>query len=480
MDKKETKKVDQKETVKKAAPKTTPKKEEVKKVATKKEDTKKVITKKEEPKREIKKPVKKVEKKIEKEVEEEKVREVIVERKSGFNYAEVIVIMIISLIVGGIAGSILHATLSKKLHKDKTVVVSKEVMPEGFDEFVDAYENILNDYYQDVDAGELMEAGINGMLQYLGDDYSTYMDKEVSEDFNDQVEGKYQGIGVEIASYDENTIKIVRVFSDSPAAKAGLKPEDTIISVDGEEMKGKNASDVAASIRKSGKSKITLVIKRGEETKSYTIGLSEVNIDSVATKVFEKNGKKIGYIELSIFANNTYSQFKKKLDELEKQNIDSLIIDVRGNSGGYLSAVTDIASIFLERDKVIYQLDTKGKVEKVYSNKDGKKKYKVVVLMDVNSASASEILAAAMKESYGATLIGTNTFGKGTVQNAYTLKSGATVKYTVQKWLTPKGNWIDKKGVEPDIKVELDETYVKNPSDETDKQLQTALEELSK
>ena len=174
------------------------------------------------------------------------------------------------------------------------------------------------------------------------------------------------------------------------------------------------------------------------------------------------------------------TEFFVKLEALEKENIDSLIIDVRSNSGGYLSSVTDIASMFLNKSKIIYQLDTKGVVEQIYSKTKESRNYKVVVLIDKASASASEILAGAMQESYGATIIGTNSYGKGTVQAAYQLESGATVKYTIQKWLTPNGNWINEVGITPDIEVELTEEYANNPSDETDSQLQKALEELSK
>ena len=195
--------------------------------------------------------------------------------------------------------------------------------------------------------------------------------------------------------------------------------------------------------------------------------------------MFEENGKKIGYIELSVFAANTYSQFEQKLTELESRNIDSLIIDVRDNSGGYLSTVTDIASLFLDKSKIIYQLDTKGIVEQVYAKTNSSRNYKIAVLINGNSASASEILAGALKESYGATIIGVNSFGKGTVQKAYQLESGATVKYTIQKWLTPNGNWINEVGITPDVKVELDNNYYKNPSDSTDNQLQMAIKNLS-
>lgn len=408
------------------------------------------------------------------------VKEIIVERKSGFNYAEVIVIMLISLIIGGMVGSLLNLTSkdNKKIIKTNSNVTTN--VPDGFDEFLQAYDNIVNNYYEEVDSKKLIEAGINGMLEYLGDDYSVYMNQETTEDFNEQVNGKYKGIGVEITLIDEGGVKITNVFDDSPASKAGLKKGDIFVSVNGTDVSKSNALEVSELIKGSKEKNIDIVINRNGKEKKFTLSLDEVDIESVSTEIYEKNGKKIGYIRLSIFASNTYGQFEKKLKELEKKNIDNLIIDVRSNSGGYLTSVTDIASLFLPKNKVIYQLDTKGVVEQVYSRTKESRNYKVVVLIDKASASASEILAAAMQESYGAKVIGTYSFGKGTVQAAYQLKSGSTVKYTIQKWLTPNGNWVNKVGVKPDIEVELTEEYVNNPSDETDSQLQKAIEELSK
>ena len=419
---------------------------------------------------------KEVEKKEEPEVV---VKEIIVEKKSGFNYAEVIVIMLIALIIGGIIGSLLNFTAKNNKNVVTTNCISDKV-PEGFDEFLQAYDNIVNNYYEEVDSKQLIEAGINGMLEYLGDDYSVYMNQETTENFNEQVQGKYTGIGVEIMLLEDGGVKITSVFDNSPASKAGLKKDDIFVSVNGTDVSNSNALEVSKLIKESEKEKIEVVVNRNGKEKKFTLSLDEVDIESVSTEVYEKNGKKIGYIRLSIFAANTYSQFEKKLKELENKKIDNLIIDVRSNSGGYLTSVTDIASMFLPKNKVIYQLDTKGVVEQIYSKTKDSRNYKIVVLIDKASASASEILAAAMQESYGATLIGTNSFGKGTVQAAYQLKSGSTVKYTIQKWLTPKGNWINKVGIKPDIEVELTEDYVNNPSDDTDSQLQKALEELSK
>ncbi len=338
----------------------------------------------------------------------------------------------------------------------------------------------VDDYYEEVDCKELLEAGINGMLSYLDDDYSLYMDQEESKSFNEQVEGKYTGVGIEILIQQDGSVIINRVFEDSPAAKAGLQKDDIIIKVNGEDITTENAYNVPTMIKDSGKSEAKVTVKRDDKELDFDLKLAVVDIESVTTKTFENNGKKIGYIYMSIFASNSYDQFKKALTNLEKEKIDSLLIDVRGNSGGYLATVTDIASLFLDKNKVIYQLDTKGIVEQVKSKTSASRSYDIVVLVDRGSASASEILAAALQESYGAKVIGTNSYGKGTVQAAYSLSSGSMVKYTIQKWLTPNGNWINKVGVTPDIEVLLDSNYVENPCDETDTQLQAAITELSK
>ena len=419
----------------------------------------------------VRKTVKKEETKKETEV-----KEIIVEKKVGFNYAEVIVIMIITLILGGVIGSFITYLSKDTVKEDKQIC---STIPKEMNEFLDTYENIMNNYYEKVDSNGLLEAGINGMLQYLDDDYSVYMDQETTEDFDEQVEGKYTGIGVEI-QLTENGVVVNRVFDKSPAKEAGILKGDLFLKVNGEDVTQVNPSEVASMIKKDEDGKVDVVVKRGEEEKTFNISLKEVDIESVETEVFEQNGKKIGYIKLSVFASNTYQQFERKLLELEGKKIDSLIIDVRDNSGGYLSSVTDIASLFLSKSKIVYQLDTKGIVEQIYANSNTKREYDIVVLTNKASASASEILAGALQESYGAKVIGTNTFGKGTVQAAYKLKSGATVKYTIQKWLTPKGNWVNEKGITPDIEVELSEDYYKTFDKKDDNQLQKAIEELSK
>lgn len=401
------------------------------------------------------------------------VREIIVEKKVGFNYLEVILIMIITLIIGGFLGGFVNQFVTKPT-KQESSTVSDE-----FQEFLNTYEDIKENYYEEIDEGEMLNAGIKGMIDYLGDKYSVYMDEEETEEFNEQVEGKYVGIGTEIMQLEDGSVVVSNPFEGSPAAKAGLQAGDVIIRVNDTNVTGKTSSEVSNLIKKSADSTVNITVRRDDEEKTFTIERETIEIESVDSSVFDVNDKKVGYIYISIFAANTYQQFEQALEDLEKDGIDSLVIDVRSNSGGYLDCVTEIASLFLGKGKVIYQLDTKGIVEKVYDETKTKRDYPIAVLINSSSASASEILAASLKESYGAEVVGVNSYGKGTVQRAYQLENGATVKYTIQKWLTPDGNWINEVGVEPTLRVEMNVDYYQNPSDETDNQLQEALKKVA-
>ena len=340
---------------------------------------------------------------------------------------------------------------------------------------VDTYYAIVDNYYGELDKDKLIDGAVEGMISSVGDTFTSYSDTESTSSFDETINGSYEGIGCTVATLEDGTISVIDMFDDSPSYKAGLKVGDVILKVDGESYEGKNSNDISNYIKNSGKSKIVLTVKRNNEEKDISINLSKVEIPHVSGKVIEQDNKKIGYIKISLFASNSYKQFKNKLDELEKSNIDDLIIDVRDNSGGYLSSVTDICNLFLDKGKVIYQLeDSKGKVKKKDTTKE-KRKYDIVVLINGGSASASEILASAIKESYGGDIVGTNSYGKGTVQQTKKLLDGSMIKYTTQKWLTPDGNSINEVGVTPTKVVELNEEYFNNPTTENDNQLQEAI-----
>ena len=340
---------------------------------------------------------------------------------------------------------------------------------------VDTYYAIVDNYYGELDKDSLIDGAVEGMISSVGDSFTSYSDTDSAISFNETINGTYEGVGLSIATLNDGTITVIEVFDDSPSHKAGIKVGDIILKVDGESYEGKSGSDISNYVKNSGKDKVILTIKRDDKEEDITVNLSKVDIPYVSGEILEKDGKKIGYIDISLFSSNSYKQFKNKLDKLEKDNIDGLIIDVRDNSGGYLTSVTDICNLFLEKGKVIYQLeDSKGKVLKKDTTKE-KRSYDIVVLINGASASASEILASAIKESYGGEIVGTNSFGKGTVQQTKKLLDGSMIKYTTQKWLTPDGNFINEIGVTPTKEVELDSKYFENPIHENDNQLQEAI-----
>ncbi len=408
-----------------------------------------------------------------KEEEKEEEKEIVVEKPSGFNILEVVIIMFITLCFGGLLGSALTYAVENK----EEVITS---VPSELKEFISTYENIKEEYYEQIDEEDLLDAGIEGMVEYLGDKYSIYMDREETEEFNEQVEGEYVGIGSEIQRLENGDTIISNPFENGPAVKAGLKVGDIILKVDGEDVTTWDLDDISKKVKGKAGSKVVLTIRRGEEEMDVEVTREKVEISSVTSQIYEENNKKIGYIKLDIFAANTTAQFEKALLQLESQGIEALAIDVRDNSGGYLSTVKEIASLFLKKGKNIYQLDTKGIVEVVKDSTNASREYPVAVIINRASASASEILAASIKESYdNGLIVGTPSYGKGTVQKAYQLDSGATIKYTIQKWLTPNGNWINEKGVEPTNKVELADSYYENPIEENDNQLKETLRLLA-
>lgn len=384
-------------------------------------------------------------------------------KKYTFNFIELISIIIVSLFLGTIIGNIITY--------DKENIVFNSV-PEELDEFVSTYNTINNSYYKKVSKDKLVDAAIEGMLSSLDDPYSEYMNKTDSTEFNETVNGEYDGIGITIIS-DNDAVKIVSVFDNSPAKKIGLKAGDEITSINDEKVANKNTEQISKLIKNSKKVKIKVI--RDNEEKEYTIKKGTVDIPSVTSKMIDKDNK-IGYISISIFSSNTYKEFNKALEKLEKNNMKALVIDVRNNPGGHLDQVSDIIDLFLNKNDVMYQIKNNGKKKKVYATTNSKRKYKIAVLINKNSASASEILAAALKDSYNSSVVGVNSYGKGSVQKQYKLSNGSSIKYTVKKWYTPKGESIDKKGVEPTEIIEQSENYFNNPSIDNDTQLQKAIQ----
>lgn len=378
----------------------------------------------------------------------------------------VIITCIVSLFMGYFFGTKITA---KQVDKE---------MENAMDKISSAFQDIKDNYYEEVDDDTLVDGAINGMMAALGDPYASYYTDDESNSFDIELNGSYEGIGIEVFNNEENEIEILTVFENSPASEAGLKAGDIVTALNDKNVRKKSTQTLVNQIAKLEDETFTLTILREGEEKKLEVNRDYIEISSVSSQVYERNNKKIGYMSVSIFSMKTYEQFKNQLEKLEGENIQSLIIDVRGNSGGHLTTVEDMLSLFLDNSHVIYQIQTKEKTEKYRSTGKVTKKYPIVILTDGSSASASELLTIALKEEYGAISIGTKTYGKGTVQELKNI-DGGEYKFTTKKWLSPKGNWINDKGIEPDIEVTLDETYYSNPSAETDAQLQKALEYLS-
>lgn len=391
--------------------------------------------------------------------------------KESYSFDEVFSITIFSLLLGVLACFSILTILNKGKNY---FVLSKELA-----KFVDAYEAIVDNYYKEVDKDKLVESAINGMVSSIGDEYTSYSDKDVTDNFNETVNGKYMGIGALIMK-NEKDLVIYKVFEDSPSYRAGLKDGDIILKLDDKDTKDMSVNDIASIVKNDGNKEVKLLVKRGEENLDITIVKDMVELPVVSGKVINYNDKKIGYISLSIFSSVASEQFNKQLVKLEKEGISGLVIDVRGNSGGYLTTVTDIASYFLKKGDIIYKLEVNDKVTVRKDKTKESRDYPVAVLIDKNSASASEILASSIKESYNGYVVGTNSYGKGTVQQTLVLSDGSMIKYTIEKWLTPLGNWINEEGVVPTNYVELSSEYLNNPVFENDNQLNEALELVSK
>lgn len=384
------------------------------------------------------------------------------EKNITFNLIEVLIIILMtSLLVAVSTGIIVY----KNYGKIETSKFSHK--GDYLYEIESAYNNILNSYVEKVDEKALVNAAIAGMYNYLGDPYSGYLDKDESDDLTDRLNG-YKGIGIEITK-TEGGILVVNSFENGPANLAGIESGDVIVKINGEDVTNSTAAEAQSLIKNSNKNKIEISFLRGGITKTVEVEIKKVNVPTIE----KENYNGVGYIKITSFASNTREQFESALNELEKQGITSLVIDVRDNGGGYLNAASEIAELFIEKGKNVYGLE--GKKETIFYKDETKeaRTYKVGILINNNSASASEILASALKESYGAILIGTKSYGKGTVQETSELTSGGMIKYTTAYWLTPNGNKINGIGLTPD--VEVNGSYYEGMPKETDTQFQTAI-----
>ncbi len=390
------------------------------------------------------------------------------EKATTFNLVEVIIIMIITAVFGILVGSCVA------YFKDN--VIDHNSVPYEFQEFMDVYNDIKSDYYKDIDQKEMAEAGIKGMVDFLSDPYSSYLNYDDSNELDEELQGQFVGMGATITTNEKNEVYILEIYKDSPGEKAGFHVGDIIAKVGEQNVVGMDMDKVSSLIKGEENTKVDVTVIRNGEEKTITLTRGVVELTSVSYRVIDG----IGYVQITVFAQNTPDQFKKVMEELKNQNVSSIVIDIRGNSGGYLQVAEEMAAMFLDKGAVVYQLDTKGKIESIKTTTDKLYDNKIAVLINGGSASASEIFASSLNKNLGTPLVGDKTYGKGTVQKTKKLSSGAMIKYTVQEWYTSKGNRVNGLGIEPTEKVSLSESYYENPTDENDSQLQKALEILKK
>ena len=392
-------------------------------------------------------------------------RKVSIGMKFNLDILDILIIVVLTAIVSCVFTGFILNHQYKKNHS----IVNGEVVDKKVSEFLNTYDEIINNYYEEIDKDAMMDAAISGMLNYLEDNYSIYLNKNQSDTLSSTLDSSYEGLGILSMG---NVVQ--SVYKNSPAEKVGIKVGDEIISVNGNEINMDNFRDIGKYINNKKENEIK--VKRDGKEITYNIKTDKIEIPSTSKDIITSSDKKkkIGYITLNAFSSRSYEEFKKDLGEMEDKDIDSLIIDLRNNNGGYLSVAEDISSLFIEKDKLIYSLESKGKKTDYKDETKEKRDYDIVVLVNQDTASAAEILTAALHDSYGAKVVGKNTFGKGKVQTIKYL-NGTMVKYTTAKWYRPNGECVDEVGIKPDYDIDLE--Y--NKDEVFDKQLDKAIELLS-
>lgn len=331
-----------------------------------------------------------------------------------------------------------------------------------------------------IDEQKLKDGAVEGYVAGLGDKYTEYIPKSEMDDFTENITGSFVGIGVYMIA-DEESEKIIVYYPipDSPAEKAGIKSGDAIINVDGKDYGYDDFDTIADSIKGKEGTRVKLVIERDGQKLDFEITRQRIETNPISSKSLNNN---IGYIKLPSFDSDSSNRLKEKIDELITNGAKSLILDLRNNGGGIVDEANKIADLFLDKGKTIMTTkDNKGKEETEKTKSKIEYDFPIIVLTNENTASASEILTAALKDNSRAKVIGAKTFGKGVIQTVITLLDGSGLKITTAEYFTPNGTEINKKGISPDIEVKLPDT-VKNIyalKDEDDTQLNRAIEELS-
>ena len=339
--------------------------------------------------------------------------------------------------------------------------------PSSMFEFFRTLEIIESHYAENVDKNAIFDGALKGMVSTLGDKHSTYLGGDLYKDFSAQMSGTYAGIGVYIASTDEG-ILIAGVMEGSPAEEAGLQRGDILVSIDGTSVEGYQLEDVSKNIRGPVDTSVDLVVRRDGEEQSFTVQRRQIHVPTVAGKMVD--GTDVGYIRVAVFSDGTADDFTKEFTKHREQGMNKLILDLRDNPGGIVEQAVGVASNFVPPNSTIVSYtEQDGKVDQ-YTAQGTDDPIPIVVLVNENSASASEIVAGAVQDMKLGPIVGVKTYGKGTVQGVFPVDSASAVKVTVAKYRTTNGREIDGVGIEPDVVVPL------TPSDPEDSQFEKALE----
>lgn len=349
---------------------------------------------------------------------------------------------------------------------EKVVKVSTE--RKEFEKLYSAFDTLKQEYYKDINDSTLINGAINGMVESLDDPYSDYMNVEEAGSFHQSVTSSFEGIGAEIQE-KEGHIVIVSPLKGSPAEKAGIKPNDKVLSVDGKSLQGMSSTEAVTLIRGKKGTKVELAIIRPGMEEPITVSITRDTIP-LQTVYGEMLADGIAKVQITTFSTNTTKELTDVLNDMKTKGMKGLVLDLRHNPGGLLDQAVNISSMFVPNGKILFKVeDRKGNIKEYKSSNNKSENIPLVVIIDKGSASASEILAGAVQESAGVPLVGEKSFGKGTVQRAQNLPDGSNIKFTTEKWLTPNGNWIHEKGIKPDFEIALPE-YASLPFINPDKE----------
>ena len=391
------------------------------------------------------------------------------------NIYKIIMVIIVTMLVTFLITSVVFYNYYMKTDNGNIEALTKHISVSDSTTVLEKKIEILKkylekDYIGELDEEKMLEAALKGYVAGLGDKYTEYLTNDELEDLMVSVNGNYVGIGIYMTKNDDGDILVLLPIEGSPAEEANLQTGDIIKKVDGKECNGLELTDVSNMVKGEEGTKVNLEILRDNKTFSIDVERRTVEIKYIESKVLDGN---IGYIEMLGFEENCTAKFKEELEKLKKQNINSLIIDLRENGGGLVTEAISMSELFVPMGDVILKTYDKNNIETVTkSTNPSTEKMKIVVLVNENSASATEIFAAAIQDNEAGTIIGTTTYGKGIMQEVEPLAIGGALKVTIEEFRTPKGNKIHEVGITPDIEVENEKLTTEEAQD---KQLQTAI-----